>query len=85
MLTPGEGPVLRVDDEGAVFAETPFPDVLAITRALLRSPWKRGMSWTDDLVDFRLKNGRWIYRIVESDTARDLVIGTIVYRDEWPC
>jgi hypothetical protein len=75
-------PVIVERDDG-IWANTPFPDALVVTGGLLRHPRKRGLTWTDDLVDFRLANGRWIYRIERWDHERDEAHCSLVYRDEW--
>lgn len=71
--------------EYGVYALDPMPDVLQVSDALLdhcrRLDW--GLEVRGDIVDFRLANGRFVYRVVDRAPEVEIAICRIVYREEW--
>lgn len=83
VLEPGPSPRIHRRDDGTVWAETPFPDVVAIARSFLDGPLDRKViEWRGSVVDIRLANGRWVYEILEWRDDGRTAICEIRYREE---
>lgn len=84
LLVPGRTPTIRQGEDGSFWAVDQFPDVLAVSLELLSEAdgRQRGLHVRDDIVDIRLANGRWVYRIAQWQDDGTTAICTIVYRED---
>lgn len=79
-VRPGGSP--RFESRGELcYALDPMPEHVAFTLHVLTKP-----GWFElrgDMIDIKVSNGRWVYRIVELWPDEEACVGRLVYAEPW--
>lgn len=76
---PGRAPTMESID-GKVYVRDPMPEYLEFSLHLIAMPLP-GLEVRGDVIDMRLANGRYVYRIVESREETESVVGHLEYSE----